>query len=1489
MMTSHTNNKSKEKLDEYLYRPYIKTVCILLPDYTYRHTTDINDQSNFVGRDDAKSKLKGYLFNKSNKGSYLITGYRGMGKTSLVNGVLNPKELKENGYERINISFGQKNITEIDVLRQCVFEIKNKIDNRRSSNLLSAMTSPLWAIGIGTLMFSLFYGILLFKDITIKITYLLLIFALIFLAYRICENILCATFKKGLKNKLCLITLSCITIVSFYFLGIWPVQDLNKSSVYDYFKSSFNKLINVIPQNVSSKRELIEIDTTLGLIVLCAIISAFISILLRIIAEQFLFYRFKSVLDRIQFLYDRCSSIFTTEESSGTGADQFPIVLSKRKQKSYPIAGSKEISNELINLLDHIDRKIGVRFIFVFDELDKIDSTLYNVPIYEDTEMLDMKGETVSYNEHRKRKKLVLDILSSLKYLITEANAKFVFIAGSEMFDAALADVSDRNSAISSIFGHIINVDSFYKDKEKKASTNVGITSLIESYLAKIIDPNEHNKGKSAILNFDWNVRGDLLNEEDRLKVIYTIQHFITYLAYRSTGAPKKMIRLIEEHISFNRDLEDAHKIIHCASHSKYKIEKNKLYLIFSYHEQYKMGLLNYFYRPIILGKSRTMKNYSNSLLVVIPYLMDHIIKFHGSAFSMENLELLPEVLAPNRNPELRLFLEELIENFKQNLLRETDTKFFDYKFNTKIVNEIIHASTLFAEESAAFNFTLDENYNIKVYLRLKIKELRNIYQHFGGSDKNNILDSIALFNSMLGDVSYYDREYSDSIGAYLDALNALKTKDEALIIRPWETVEATDNFDLKNFHFASYIRILMKLGLAYEKIKAYHNALGCYQDVINLVLQNKLLKKNTIVDSELSRMISNAFFATLFLLEKKPNLGYYADFFGDKFKDVVKHIYEKNPSGFLTNLSLLFYYRNEDIKAVIRSTGEKNPLFGIMKDISGGLINWRMKNKITNRDILELALSKLTNQESIQKTLDYLRDGYFQKTLRKSEAFQSARMLSRYGNYLYTKFPYEIEECRDENDLNRKSPISRKALEEKNKSQITKIIQSINEITTSDEGIASNLIKNWLQKQDIKDLVSSADCELLRIIFVYTLSAKLYLYADHSLMGGHQYRKILAILRNLAPHVKSLSNAEDINIPIFLVTIQKMFVKRALQIASWNSSSTDRTQVYKYKHALNIDTIFQQKYYSKYNYHSTSNASDIKETLWHFVALREICIPTVCSIDTVIENNPNQSFVSQAAVLHTMVARMNELSVQCAINQSLLENYKNGLADFSNHLKTLERVKDGTIYDFLRQHKQGEKIQSDDKDEDLIRIIKELAALPYLVANQMFCLNNILLIMQTQGNSFLISYTNIADIYRRLGDWLKHYELCRVLYKEFKDHFPYDVEGLTKTMIGETAIRSMDTTSMYQLATRNYRLALASHDRGGSYRYLISNMFYLEDDFHDNLTHFAMAFERQKIYTEEQLHHSRELNKELNKSSLFDYDYHVNNEVFPKPDLLEP
>lgn len=79
------------------YGSKINKIFIELHNFHFFHRPSEVDEldTRFVGRKKIVEKLKTLLTqNKSNSGAYLVTGYRGMGKTSLVNKVLT--EIKGN-------------------------------------------------------------------------------------------------------------------------------------------------------------------------------------------------------------------------------------------------------------------------------------------------------------------------------------------------------------------------------------------------------------------------------------------------------------------------------------------------------------------------------------------------------------------------------------------------------------------------------------------------------------------------------------------------------------------------------------------------------------------------------------------------------------------------------------------------------------------------------------------------------------------------------------------------------------------------------------------------------------------------------------------------------------------------------------------------------------------------------------------------------------------------------------------------------------------------------------------------------------------------------------------------------------------------------------------------------------------------------------------------------------------------------------------------
>lgn len=79
-----------------------------------------------------------------------------------------------------------------------------------------------------------------------------------------------------------------------------------------------------------------------------------------------------------------------------------------------------------------------------------------------------------------------------MKHFISTARAKFIFISGRELYDAYLAGLSDREFAISSVFGGAIYVESFLTSN--RAQMNV--TSMTEQYICKMLLPEKYLRDK---------------------------------------------------------------------------------------------------------------------------------------------------------------------------------------------------------------------------------------------------------------------------------------------------------------------------------------------------------------------------------------------------------------------------------------------------------------------------------------------------------------------------------------------------------------------------------------------------------------------------------------------------------------------------------------------------------------------------------------------------------------------------------------------------------------------------------------------------------------------------------------------------------------------------------------------------------------------------------------------------------------------------------
>lgn len=560
-----------------------------------------------------------------------------------------------------------------------------------------------------------------------------------------------------------------------------------------------------------------------------------------------------------------------TVSQESTNFNLFTFLSPKTKKRT--VADVREIEKTLIDIFEEIDR---IKFPFsrpdiivVFDELDKIETHtyLYEKPADEKRDAESGGGSlnktpnpSFTIDGTRERQQALQLLLSNLKYFLSDAKAKFIFIAGREMYDASLADISDRNYFMGSIFHKVINVNSFLSDNTDKRPSD--ITGMIERYVCQfLIHPDyiEHIKHKEKKHNpnvekenLDYytlayfnsyliasfreldeknenaTVAAQILARQKREKILTLMQRFIIYLTHASNGAPKKVTNYFENFVQFrtidSKTPENKHYILYTLKYPKRIRQEENAYLVFNYNKQYELGLINYITLPIILTISNHIKNFGDKLLVSATFLCDHLLKFHRDGFSWRNVEYIPEILEINRTPELRAFISNILDFLLQTHLQTILSGLYSFRFNQRLSNEISFLSKVSEEASASFNFTLDESLAIKHYYHSLLYRLEERYRKIT-SNRTEFIHSIAMVHAVLGDLYFYDEEYNDAILEYMDSIQYLRYSGFS-----------DENFSL----LLILVRNMLKLGLSFEKRKTYNSAFETYKELCYLLIHRR-------------------------------------------------------------------------------------------------------------------------------------------------------------------------------------------------------------------------------------------------------------------------------------------------------------------------------------------------------------------------------------------------------------------------------------------------------------------------------------------------------------------------------------------------------------------------------------------------------------------------------------------------------------------------
>lgn len=1530
------------------YSSRIKDILFELDDYQFFHSPYSQDKPSdwFIGRNKVLHRLKMILKKTvTMSGAYLVTGFRGMGKTSLVRKAIeetNKENAKNNSRKTIRNS--HKNFWFIPgMLILLIFSI------------LSITCLIIWRDNI--IQYDWFEYISLdpknIKYVFYGKSILLLGTTYLFLTWVIAVSVF---IYRRFRNTTPLYSQIEISLSQDQVTQLDILRQITgqlgqawEEGRYDWYSSS----IKIIRPGVRILQMLYSLISSTSESISYRNIRRKLSLLnLRLAAE---------------ISSDSNSSLISSIPIAGLFKINTPLSkLIQQNLVNYPIANAKEIELTLISILKDIeslreDRKkthnnkggwLIPQIIFVIDELDKVEPN-YNYSVVEDEVVPEESSLNRGLEKTRKRQEVIAHLLADLKNFLNVARAKFIFIGGREMYDASLADIADRDSFYSSIFHDVIYVNSFFKDK---LESRAGVTHMTEALLCKVLLPNDYidkklkedklpinqkHKYYNLIKYRDFLIKRSLgltsspskkeeanliyLDKVDQFKIskiIFFLQNLVIYLTYRSNGTPKKLIGLIEDYIVTGHkkliEKEEEHLFVNHSNLSK-DIE-SKIFLRFNFNSQYEIGLTSTLYRPYLTIHSRYIKLLGDKLLFSNAFIMDHLLKFHPFGFSWRNLELIPEIILVNKEPNLRSFIEEIMDYLANICIRNTISGLDQFKFYNKIANELKFLSKISDLSSAAFNFTLDESLLIKRHYKQKLSAIRQQYRHFEPEkNENRFIHSAGFIQTNIGDLHFYDKEFDDALVYYTDSIQHLRTSNS--------------NTNITKHQLILLIRNRLKIGLTLEKMRAYDSAFSTYRSLILDIphLFDKIIDTQGNKDQPVSmvgikplrsmQLLSKAYIAFLGLIEKQR-------FDGITYANLVKNREEffllfKNvdqvsglslvdnrritllKADYFNNVGSILFYKNRNyLNSYVNEKGDD-----LIKHTS---IDWDFIHKIATKKKDYYYLPSITAFIYYTTALRLMpkQEGHdfapysnqYHKAVKLLSLDQThlsdSHILFYFGN-LFSKIGDTILTFvkREEND-----PLEYKGqnLESDGKQETDRpkyvFSKKVIELYNIDESKSEKDFNGLFDIQEKLETffnpgfnISGSTINLKTVLFFYRVSGMFYLKAGKNYSYTFHYKKFLYVFRDYLNYINnyyisvrkddisafiatnlfyiSPDQQQEINPePITLEELDKHLqdniinpleniATKVIRALTWTFNAANRPQIIKYRNIFDVHEEEMKKEEKKdYEriraliYNNSSAGAEIREVLClveeiklkinhlkTYVKFKENKTHKDDINSASVNKDPSQTekpihppsknstpfnfLVNPYSVITNRFARMLELKYKCEINYSIVKN------------------KMGLVNIFKKQEKT--KMPSLDSLSDVEKI-----NLKILINDSIFCLHEVLRTMDIFGKNYMTSYSYRATINYKLARWCQAFD-------NYKHALPGNTikEELTQ-VLGTDTSHKLEPNYQYELAIQNLYAAIQMHKEGKTYKSISNKMFFLEDDYNDNLYHFCAALERYKINT---------------------------------------
>lgn len=1474
---------------------YSNLQSMIIPLYgfkSYHHACNREDDiKNFIGRTSIVAKLASWLKDtRASKytGAYLITGYRGMGKSTFVYKAIK-RLIEENEYEKYDKYSPNDKVKYVPV----TINVGNELLETKD---LLAMFCKLTSLEF---------------DNTIRGRY-------------------------GLISKLNTIILSiCINIPFILYI-------LYGLGVSSFASEIIRKILGFIGFfHIHNS----FVESTLVLI-LCFILcfSGRISNnILYFLWKQFgndYFITIAQIKKHWGYLIERINAEVTLKTEAGTNIEGnklhgIGLYLKYGTTAVYPIAGVPEMQENLVKLLELIYRHrfTKLRFIYVIDELDKLSPKSDEKMTMPEYNITDTTNDSSTY---RTRQNALASMIANMKYFVSSSRAKFIFITGYDMYEATLTDISDREFSIHSIFNGQINVSSFFR----RTSNFSGIDSMMEQYLCQLlIDKDEIQISEHADkvpLNLSlyskyhkqkWEQmhlrrhNNELFQKTLERRIVF-LHNFLTYLVYLSNGSPKKLSIYIEKFIR-TKDIISAHiknngnRFVN--DDVNLGLGDTDYYLYFDSRNLMRICFVNYLIYPMVQNLINKSNIYNDKLLVSTSFMLSNLYKFHKSGFSMRNLEYMPELLDINKTPELRDFIGGIVEFMTQTHIDESVINLYKYRFPMRLSEEITFFSKTSEEISFLFNFSHDELLSVK---KLYMRQL----QHYESSKEAH---GTASLHHMLGDIYMLEENYELAIYEFQEALSALRRQETAEpSIHPYKFKDTS--------RILFYVRVSLKLGLAYEKRKTLDTAYLHYKNLVDTLLYIVKEKPERIYasisrqkkESPLAniRIMYLAPLAKFFVLEKMDLGG----FTPKDIKVLIKEqqslindkVLERRPLtaiDFYCKYGDILYYRNVKDEHFMEALedGIDQEHFKCKNEKCKGFIKERTShyspcaaclcyNKSIMMCIEKLIEKKLKNIEEGQNSEDKQNDVYG-KYASKSILFLKWLSKSEYKIILHELGTAQI------------SIIANSLVGMGN--CLLGCGKKCSDSTKQDTSECSFYNLNYIVSYDFnnkdKEGVTANNNEytsFVKAILYYIAASKIYAITGEYKAAYNLNNQILdAIFARI--RVKGTEEGEQ------CMKFVEKITEKTIQYAFEHYRHINTAEINKLKSALDISIA------GYINLDYLSNFPDIEIVIYKYYQIRLLCSdenkkPSI--LNKILDSRQlgvDKIISSFTQDIQNMYFKefLNE-QIMSILMPGMKTLFTTGRHDLLSTLKTLKHY----FYDDNSFILFENNIQWNIFDKNDCRCDRKYQLLKYLIADSLFCLNKISDLITPQYNTPLYNNAFIGEIYEKGSIWNHILITFRetLLYTESKDKELFlshmmkrynmhshhdeirllmdDVSNYLSTVpswinektngidtitdiydrICPRAHRRLTNSYLLGNALDYYRHAIDMHSSGKTYKEMMTTLYFLEDDLRNDSLYFNFAVELYYLNTNYIQEKVKKLLKYYNANKdkgLFDKNNYIN------------